>query len=66
MSDPKPISEVSQSLSPDAFVSLFVLDASAINGGILRWCSTVEADGSPVKWNNDEYPPLNFTTEGFT
>ena len=60
-----PISEASQSLSPDAFVSLFILDASAIGGGVLRWCSTAEADGSAVKWNGDEYPPANFTMEGF-
>ena len=65
MTTPKPISEEIQSLSPDSFVSLYVLDASAIGGGILRWSSTAEADGSTVKWNGDEYPPFNFAIDGF-
>lgn len=54
-----------QSLSPDAFVSLFALDATILGGPILRFASTAEADGSPVVWEGNEYPALNFTLEGF-
>lgn len=54
-----------QSSSPSPFISLFILDASAIGGGILRWASSAEEDGSNIKYNGTEYPPLNFAVEGF-
>lgn len=60
-----PISEASQSLNPDAFVSLYELDASNIGGPVLRWASCCESGGAFLRWNGEEYPPLDFTMEGF-
>lgn len=60
-----PIEKEAQSFSPDGLVSLFVLDASAIGGGIFRWASCAESDGSSIMYNGSAYPPLNFKCEGF-
>ena len=59
------LQQASQSLSPDAFVSLFALDATVLGGPILRFASTAEADGSAVAWEGNDYPALNFACEGF-
>ena len=51
--------------NPSEYIQLFTLDASTIGGGIFRWANCVNADGSNIKYNNIEYPPLNFVCEGF-
>lgn len=61
-----PLSEHQQNLNPDGLVELFILDAGAIGGGIIRFSSTQEMDGTPIKWKGVEYPPHNFKTEGFS
>lgn len=59
------IEAASQQMAPDPLVDLYILDASAFGGGILRWCDTQEADGGVVKYNGSEYPVLPFECEGF-
>lgn len=66
MSPVIPLAEHQQNLNPDGLVELFILDAGAIGGGIIRFASTKEADGSSIKWKGHEYPAHNFKTEGFT
>ena len=60
-----PLSEASQRPNPDAFVSLYTLDASAIGGGIHRFCNSTDTDGGNISFGNVEYVPLNFKSEGF-
>lgn len=59
------IIQEAQSSSPSPFISLYILDASVIGGGVLRWASSAEADGSNITYEGVEYPPLNFAVEGF-
>lgn len=59
------ITAQAQSSSPDALVSLYVLDASAIGGGILRWASCKDDGGGDISYNGSTYPALNFACEGF-
>lgn len=54
-----------QSLSPDAFVSLYTFDASPISGGVFRFANSTEADGSNIYFGGLEYPALDFAAEGF-
>ena len=66
MTDPTvSITAAAQQADPDALVSLYILDASANNGAILRWASSAETDGSSIIYNGSTYPPLNFACEGF-
>lgn len=60
-----PISQESQELSPSAFVSLFQFDSSILGGPVLCFSSTKEENGNSIKFGGVEYPPLNFTAEGF-
>lgn len=54
-----------QSLEPDPYVNLFVLDASVLGGGIFRFSNSLEDNGANIKFNGNEYPGMNFSTEGF-
>lgn len=55
----------SQKLEPSALIELFIVDASAIGGGVHRFCGRKEPDGKPITFNGEEYPFVPMETEGF-
>lgn len=54
-----------QSLSPSAQMEFFVLDATAIGGGVSRFHAGTNALQMPVWWQGQEYLPLPIEAEGF-
>lgn len=54
------------SLNPSALVELFILDASAIGGGILRFHSGTDRHSRPVAFRGESYTPLPVKSEGFS
>ena len=60
-----PIQQDLQKLEPGAIVELFVLDATAIGGGITRMHNGVNGIGSPVVWQGQTYSPFPIEAKGF-
>lgn len=54
---------VAQSLSPDAIIALFTLDATNVGGTILRFTASKETGGY-VYFGGDSYIPIDISFEG--
>ncbi len=53
------------SLTPSPIVCLYVLDASAIGGGLFRFFAITQEGNTPVLWQGNEYTPLPLEARGF-
>lgn len=54
-----------QKLDPSGIIDLFVLDTTALGGGVVRYHSGVNEKGSPVVWKGDAYDPFPIKAIGF-
>ncbi|MDH0899691.1 phage minor tail protein L [Comamonas aquatica] len=54
-----------QKLDPGALVEMFVLDATAIGGSVLRWHSGVGFTGNDMVWAGESYSRLPVEASGF-
>jgi lambda family phage minor tail protein L len=54
-----------EKLSPNAIISMFVLDATGIGGGIFRFSPLSRADGSDIVWQGDTYTRFPLKAEGY-
>lgn len=58
------ISEHTQQLHQDARVTLFEIDARAVDAGLLRF-SPEAVDGGPARFGGEDYTPIPIAAEGF-
>lgn len=54
-----------QKLNPGSIVTLFELDATVIEGGVLRWHNGVNALGNDVVWQGKTYSRFPVEASGF-
>ena len=58
------IATENQSLSPDVRVELFIVDATQVGAGVLRFTPT-SVSGQPLVFDGHEYTPVPVKAEGF-
>lgn len=54
-----------QSLAPGSVIDLFELDATGIDGDLLRWCNDVNELGNDIVWNGNTYSRMPIQAGGF-
>lgn len=61
-----PISSEIQKLAPDSLIELFVLDLTALGGGVFNFHAGTNALAQPIVWQGVTYSPMPIMVEGFT
>ena len=58
------IESVSQEFSPGKLVELYVVDLTALGGGVTRWANTA-FEANAITFDGDIYTPMQMEVEGF-